>query len=245
MTEFTGRPSPMTRLFLAPFLLIFFFTGFTYAEPTLVGATFNKMYVPTGFDSNDNVQFVGEGRFRNTCYRPAPGSLKIDEATKTITVGPVAYEYSGFCLQLILPFQRVIDVGILKPGIWRVVEGVPPSVTMLGEIQIARALTESADDYLYAPISQAYFQQQAGWSSVLLSGEFASNCLKLDSVKVIIQKEVIVLQPIAKLEPFLKCVEHTTHFSKRVSLPNLKPGRYLLHVRSMNGNAINSLVNVE
>ncbi len=214
-------------------------------EPVLVAATFSKMYAPQGFDSNDNVQFVGEGLFRNTCYRPAPSTAAIDLVTKTVTVGPVAYEYSGFCLQVILPFQRVIDVGILPAGTWKVMEAGSLSRVPLGEIQVNPALIESADDYLYAPISQTFFQQRGTSSSVLLSGEFSSNCLSLETVKVIIQKEVIVLQPIAKLEPFLKCIEGKVLFSKKVSLGKIKPGRYLIHVRSMNGNAANTLVNVE
>lgn len=214
------------------------------ADPIQVGATFNKMYAPRGFDSNDNVQFVGEGRFRNTCYRPAPGSLKIDDASKTITVGAVAYEYSGFCLQVILPFQRTIDVGILKAGAWQVVED-DAARTKLGEIQIAPALANTPDDFLYAPIQQAFFQQKGKNSSVILTGQFSSNCLSLESVKVDVQEDVIVVQPIARMEPFLKCVVTPVNFEKKVSLGKVKPGRYLLHVRSMNGNAINSLVNVD
>ncbi len=83
-------------------------------------AIFQKIYVPSGFDSNDHVQIVGEGMFRNTCYRPAPSSVRVVEATKTIYIGPIAYEYAGLCLQVVLPFERTIDVGILKAGLWKI-----------------------------------------------------------------------------------------------------------------------------
>ena len=238
----------MSRLALYALSLLFCFTASLKAnaspEPVRVGATFSNVYIPEGFDSNDHVQIVGEGLFRNTCYRPAPGSLKVDESTKTISVGPVAYEYSGFCLQVILPFNRVVDVGILKPGTWQVVQTAGPTVQQLGEIHVVPALTNSPDDFLYAPISQAFFQQNGLMSDVFLTGEFHSSCMALETVKTSVQKDVLVLQPIAKMASGPGCKDGTFAFSKKVELGFVPKGHYLLHVRSMNGNAINTLVSV-
>ena len=154
-------------------------------SPVKVGAIYNHIYAPGGFDSNDHVQVVGEGLFRNTCYRPAETQVKVDEANHRIWVGPAAYEYSGFCLQVILPFNRVIDVGILSPGAWEIVQG--PQADKLGAITIRKAITDSPDDFLYAPISQAFFQQKAASAEVLIAGEFPNSCMTLDDVKVTIE----------------------------------------------------------
>jgi hypothetical protein len=126
------------KLFLA---FLFFAPSFGYGaigsfsgmDPTRVTATYDRIYVADGFDSNDLVQITGEGMFRNTCYRQAETSVKIDETTHTISLGPVAYEYSGLCLQVVLPFQRVIDVGILKSGRWTVEQGAHQK---LGEFNV-------------------------------------------------------------------------------------------------------------
>src|SRR5690606_29287612 len=111
-----------------------------------------------GFDSNDHVQFVGEGLFRNTCYRPATPFAMVDHDRKQIRVGPVAYEYNGLCMQVILPFERVIDVGILKPGAYEVIQ--EPDGRLLGTIPVKVARSADPDDHLYAPVSQAFFRQK-------------------------------------------------------------------------------------
>lgn len=208
-------------------------------DPVRVAATYTKMYAVDGYDSNDHIQLVGEGMFRNTCYRHAETSVAVDEATKVITVGPVAYEYPGYCLQVVLPFQRVIDVGLLKAGKWTIQQGAGMKI---GELNVVLAKTNSADDYLYAPISQAFFRQAGGNSEVILSGEFSNDCMTLDYEKVSIQPSAIVIQPVAKMDNRLGCKQGKFPFTRVVPITGLAAGRYLLHVRSTGGNALNSLV---
>lgn len=211
--------------------------------PVLKAATFNTVYVPGGFDSNDNVQIVGEGMFRNTCYRPAPTGFQVDQERKTVTVGPVAYEYAGLCLQVILPFDRVIDVGPMKAGTYSVIQQ-PGNVT-LGTFKVREAKSSNPDDYLYAPISQAFFRQKGATSEIVLSGYMPTNCMHLDNVKVTVEEKVLVLQPISSIESRNDCLRGHFPFSKTVRVEGVKQGHYLLHVRSMNGKAINTLVDVK
>lgn len=211
-------------------------------DPVLKPATFQKIYVPAGFDSNDHIQIVGEGLFNNTCYRPAPTTVHIDENMHQVLIGPVAYEYPGFCTQVILPFQRTIDIGLLKAGVWEVVQQADG--TKLGSINVKPATTAMADDFDYAPISQAFFQKDAHSARILLTGHFLSSCMSLEDVKLSVETDVIVVQPIVKIEERNDCVEDQFPFSTWVALDFLKPQRYLIHVRSMNGNAINNLIDV-
>jgi hypothetical protein len=213
------------------------------AGPTKVPALYKKIYAPGGYDSNEQVQRVGVGMVRNTCDRPAETTVQIDEANQKILVGPVAYEYAGLCLQVILPFQRVIEVGILKPGQWEVIQA--SSSERLGTVSVKAATRESPDDFLYAPVSQAFLRQRGMITEVLLAGSFPNSCFSLDTVKVTIEPEVLVLQPIAKVKKTQGCVDGSYPYSKVVSIPLVSKGRYLLHVRSMNGNAVNSLVDVQ
>lgn len=212
-------------------------------DPVKKPATFNTAYYPTGFDSNDNVQFVGEGMFRNTCYRPAETAVQVDQEKKTITVGPVAYEYAGLCLQVILPFERVIDVGILKPGVYSILQS--PEGTELGKIPVKAASRDEADDYLYAPIDQAFFRQKGAQSEIYLTGSFMTNCMHLKDVKVSVESKAVVVQPIAELEQRDGCLRGKFPFSKVVKVDLVPKGRYLLHVRSMNAKAINNLIDVQ
>lgn len=211
------------------------------AEPVLTPATFNTVYSPGGFDSNDIVQIVGEGMFRNTCYRPALTTVAVDHEKKTIRLGPVAYEYPGLCLQVVLPFERVIDVGILKPGTYKITQD---SGETLGSVKVAQAKTLEPDDFMYAPISQAFFKQKGLKSEVMLTGDFPSSCMSLKEVRVAIEEKAIVLQPIAGVEERGDCKAGAFPFHKLVEIDLVPPGRYLLHVRSMNSKAINTLVTV-
>lgn len=238
--------STFTKLTVAAALAVVSLGSAALADnaPRKVPALFNKIFAPGGFDSNDNVQIVGEGRFRNTCYRHAETTVSVDKVNKKITLGPVAYEYSGMCIQVILPFQRVIDVGILEPGKWEVVQGDTGHEQSLGSLAIQIATRATADDFLYAPISQAFFRQQGLNGEIVLTGDFPNSCMMLDDVKVTLESDVIVVQPIAKMLEGPDCKDGKVTFTRVVNVDLIPKGRYLLHVRSMNGNAINSLVDM-
>lgn len=211
-------------------------------EPSQVGVLFSKVYIPVGFDSNDHVQVVGEGQFMNSCYRPANVTVNVDQAKKTITLGPVAYKYNGLCLQVILPFDRVVDVGVLQAGNWQIVQ---TDGKQIGQIRIAPSLTADPDDYLYAPISQAYVHQTGANAELMLNGNFPSSCMSMKDVKFSIQDNVIIVQPIAQMQDAGTCLGKPAPFTQVVQLGTVAPGRYLLHVRSMNGQAINTMVDIQ
>lgn len=213
------------------------------AAPVTSPVAFSTVYIPNGFDSNDNVEFVGEGMFRNTCYRPGPTSVKVDQTAKTISIGPAAYQYSGLCLQVILPFERVVEVGILPAGDYKVLQR--PGDEMLGSISVKQAKSEVPDDFVYAPISQAFFKQVGAVSQIYLTGDFPSDCWSIDHVQVTLQPKVIVLQPIVKIDTRPNCVEGKFPFNQVVTQDLVPQGRYLIHVRSLNGKAVNTLVDVK
>lgn len=209
--------------------------------PVLKPTLFNEVYVPGGFDDNDIVQIVGEGMFRNSCYRPGPAAAKVDQEKFTVTLDAQAYEYPGICLQVILPFERTIDLGLLKDGTYKVMQ----NGTELSTFQVAKAKSLSADEFLYAPISQAFFRQEGTASKIALSGEFTSDCMKLDRVLTHVEEKVLVIQPIVKMEEGRACQTGHFPFNTVVSIDNVPQGRYLLHVRSMNAKAVNNLVDVK
>lgn len=233
----------MLQLLMITFVSFWISIASAQTEPILLPTSFNAIYAPNGFDSNDNVQLIGEGLFPNTCYRPAPAKVSVDSDRKLISLTPMAYQYNGMCLQVILPYERVIDIGILKAGTYTVEQ--LPDHSILGSVQVSPALSENPDDFLYAPISQAFFKQRGSTSEVALSGDFLSECMSLREVKVTIEPKAIVLQPIVQIEDRPRCQEGRFPFNKVVSIDNIPKGRYMLHVRSMNGKAINSLVDVK
>jgi hypothetical protein len=59
------------------------------------------------------------------------------------------------------------------------------------------------------------------------------------------QTNVLVVLPIAKQFSNVDCKAGRFPFKIEKPLPTLQPGKYLLHVRSMNGQAINKLFEIE
>lgn len=231
---------------IASLASIMLLTGPAQAEnlgnkPTLTPTLFSAIYVPAGFDDNDVVQIVGEGIFRNSCYRPGPANALVDQANYTITLKANAYEYTGICLQVILPFERTIDVGILKDGTYKVMQ----DGQLMETFTVAKARSLGPDDYLYAPISQAYFRQEGRASKILLSGNFTNDCMKIDRIQTVVEKKVLVVQPIITTEERPNCKVGSFPFNAVATIENIPEGRYLLHVRSMNSKAVNNLVDVK
>jgi hypothetical protein len=212
------------------------FSNSPVKRPTL----FNEIYVPGGFDNNDVVQIVGEGIFRNTCFRPGPANAVLDQKNFTITLYATEYEYSGICMQMILPFERTLDVGILKDGTYKVFQ----NGELMDTFKVSKAGSFQPDDHLYAPITQAFFRQEGNVSKVLLSGEFSTDCLKIDRIQTAVEKKVLVIQPITSMEEREKCKPGKFPFNAVASIENIPQGRYLLHVRSMNAKAVNNIVEV-
>ena len=241
MTRFLTTALTASALITGLFTAQTSFAQATKSEPTQEAVTFAKIYVPVGFDSNDHVQFVGEGMFSNTCYRPANVTVAVDNATKTIKVGPVAYKYNGLCLQVILPFDRTVDVGVLSAGTWQIVQA---DNKQIGQIKVASALTADPDDYLYAPISQAYIHETNGKEELMLNGSFPNSCMTMKDVKFDVQDDVIVVQPIAQMATGT-CTGSSVPFTQVVQLGTIKAGRYLLHVRSINAQAINTMIDIQ
>lgn len=211
------------------------------SEPTKVPAAYEKAYIPIGFDSNDSVEVVLEGRFSSSCWRPAEISFAVDQDKLEIHVGPAAYLYPArLCAQMILPFDRVVNFGVLKTGNYKLVQATDGA--FLGEVLVKPATTERPDDFLYAPVSQAFYKKKANGGEVTMAGNFPNSCMMMDEVKVTVQPDVVVLQPIAKIEKRLGCHDGHFPFQVKTKIPQVPAGRYLLHVRSMNAKSINSLV---
>lgn len=243
--NYLGKGSQMKFLFMSFTAALLFSAAHAKADdgPSKVKVNFGKIYVAKGFDSNDKVQIVGEGVYNNGCFRNAETKVRVDHDAKVITLTPYAYKYDGMCIQVIMPYDRVVDVGILKAGTYKVKQD--GQSTFLGDVETTVATTKNPDDFTYAPISQAFFKGNGTSNIVSITGEFPNSCMTLKEVKFDVQPDVLVVQPIAEMQEGKDCKDGSFYFEKDTEVGPMKAGRYLLHVRSMNGKAINNLVEVK
>lgn len=210
--------------------------------PATVSATFKNIYVPRGFDSNDNIQVAAEGVFSNSCFKIAPPLVRIDESAKKITLQAQAFEYKGMCMQMMIPFQQIVDLGIIKTsGQYKIQTGAG---VVIGEVDVAPSRTSEPDDFFYAPVQRVSFEDGSE-NTVSLRIEFPSNCLKISEVRIDKQQNVVVIQPIAKLERRFGCQMGYFPVTEVIKLGKVNSGRYLLHVRSSGSQANNQIVAIE
>jgi len=219
-------------------------------KPVLVDVPITKVFIPRGFDSNDRVQLAVGGELKNSCFKISSNEVRVDSQAKTITVKQHAYVYMGFCLMMIVPYSEIVTVGIVeKPGIYQLIDG--SSGAKMGSIEVSSARTLEQDEYVYAPISDVNVEQFLEGSSennseknkLILSGAFSNNCTEFKEVKVSQFENTIVIQPITIFNrPLSECIEDNIKFTKTVVLDPSLRGDYLIHVRSLNGAAVNRVV---
>lgn len=212
------------------------------SRPVLVSANFDVGYAPTGFDTNDQVQFAAEGLLPDSCHKPAPPELDVDLTAQRIHVKPNALRYAGPCLDVVVPYSQVIDVGLLPSGVYTIYAGTSRKV--IGRLPVREAVSAAPDDFLYAPVAQAFYRKNTARHAIILTGEFTNSCISFVETRVSVDKNVITVQPITQLREGTNCRVGRFPFEKRAELPQMRPGRYLLHVRSLNATAVNSLINV-
>lgn len=214
--------------------------------PKTVETALTKAYIPLGFDDNDRIQIAVAGTFKNTCYKVGPHALKVDAENKTITVQQQAYLYNGVCLQMFVPYSEVIDVGIIPSGNYKVIDS--QSGKTLADLPVNQGTSAGPDDFTYAPVSDAYVvnDQDTGKHVLALSGSFGDRCSDFEDIKVKVANDVIIVQPVLSRKSDISCAPEKVRFLKTIELGNdVKDGVYMLHVRSLNGQAINKLVDLE
>lgn len=230
----------MKKLFVV-YSIVFAASCFADNSPMLVSVKLDRAFIPVGFDDNDNVQVTVSGVLPSNCYKIGPVKAEVDGATRTVKVNQTAYYYSGFCIPMVVPFVQTVSVGLVRDGDYNVIDKA--SQKTLGKIPISRSTTTNADDFLYAPINDVIVSKVENEQMMCLQGTFTDRCTKLKEVRVLYQPVVIVVQPIATRVGG-RCGLELSRFQYCQPLNSSLTGTFLIHVRVMNGQAINKLVDL-
>jgi hypothetical protein len=232
------------RLFIFS-VLLFQAAAFGHNLPDTVKWPLGRAYIPVGFDDNDNAQVTVVGTFPSTCYKVGPAKSEVDTASHKIFLTQEAYQYSSdMCLTMMVPFTETINVGLVQAGQYQLVDLVSGSA--LGDMPITVSEKATPDDFLYVPVSDAYVRSNPATKikELYLTGTMADRCTKLDRVEIHYYADTIVVQPIGK-PVGQHCAGPMTRFQYSAPIPDAVKGTYLLHVRTMNGQAVNKLVDIE
>jgi hypothetical protein len=207
-------------------------------EVVAVDATF--VFAPVGFDDNDDATIVVDGYLPSGCYRQLRPIVEIDHEARTIKVIPQARYFDVPCIAALVPYWNEIRLGVLAKGSYKV-------TLNQGDLQetlsVAEATNAGPDDYLYAAIDAATVSRQDDSTEqfVKIEGRFTNSCMVLDEVRLVDTGKTINVLPIMRMEGD-DCGPIEVEFRRMVKVPDtVTPGRHLLHVRSLNGKAVNYL----
>lgn len=227
--------------------------------PLVVPISVDKVFVPNGFDDNDNVEVIVHGHFKNSCYRAGTALGIVDDLSKTVEISVKALYYSDEnCLQMTIPFTHSVKLGMLPVGTYtasalNATESQPVTFT------VVKAPKSSADDYLYAPVDHVDVltdTTEASKKTLVLQGTFpkiAQGCMFLKEVKAFRSPEdVLVVLPISDVTydatycaTRLSPTERRFHSTLDVGNQLISGAEMLVHVRVLNGMSLNKVIEVE
>jgi hypothetical protein len=136
-----------------------------------------------------------------------------------------------------------VALGALAKGVWKVTAA---GIDVTEELRVHHSTTTGPDDFIYAPVERIRAERNAatGKWHVSLRGKISVSCLEWKEARLLVQPRVLVVLPILE-QTGADCRPATTPFERDIVLPDdLGEGRYLVHVRSLNGRAVNSLFNL-
>lgn len=205
-----------------------------------------RIFVPNGFDDNDQVEVVTDGYLPDTCYRLRPTVVVVDVSTKKISIQPKADIFEGVCLDVTVPFTTVVPIATGVPSGTYEIAAYDGSLKQ--SLFVAPAPTTTPDQYTYAPVEKVSVKNTAlGAHTAILSGRYTNTCSVTETIKVTVTGQTLQVLPIMKQlekDPMGNpCAAQERAFEEKVTLPKLATGRYLLHVRSLNGNSVNEVFN--
>lgn len=230
----------MKNIYVSLFSLVL--SSLTYAQPIVVKAPVDHLFVPKGFDNNDNVEIVVTGNFPNTCYSRNKVEVKLKDEVIDVSVTALSVHHEkDVCEKIEIPFMENVTIGNLQAGDYKVIV----NNNLKEELKVDIASSRSVDNHLYALINYVDLGFTGGLSGeAFLVGRVQENCLALDEVKYISNgKDTLSILPIMK-----KVSDDCTGERRYLEVPvKFQPKAFasdkiLLFVRTMDGKSVISLV---
>jgi hypothetical protein len=212
-------------------------------SPVVVNAPLDHLYIPNGFDNNDNVELVVTGKFPNPCFTRNKVEVNVKGDLIKVEVTSLSSDDSRrtLCEDLKVPFSEVIPVGNLQAGDYRVIV----NNSLEGKLEVAVSGSASVDEHLYAQVEYIDLGFTGGLGGeALLVGNSLSPCLAFDRVEYTNNgKDTWSILPIMK-KISSTCPEKKKriHIPVKIDISKLKEKNLLLFVRSVDGKSVHSFI---
>lgn len=236
----------------------FFGQSFEWDRPERFDPKIVRVHIPQAFDYDDVAQVVAEIKFENTCENLGPTAVFPHEEFPNVLLlhvegyRRVPQDPEKECKDIPNYIPVPIDIGVLDPREYEL-RNFKKIDQKLGTLRVRAKKNRRIDDLTYAPVDSLVIRKDVdGFRRFFsLAGTFSDNCSYFDAEKFKIAKTaeamIEILPAITKLDhedcrigqfPFFETFEIP---SDREGPYKIGSGRYLFHVRSMNGQAFNKI----
>ncbi len=201
----------------------------------------DHIYVPSGFDSNDTVEIVVTGFLPNLCHKSPAANVNITGRDVDIEITSLYYHESNpYCPSMVVPFTQSVKLGLLDKGTYNIkVNGKSPW-ELEEQIKIKQSTSNAIDDFQYAYVN--YIDKDVTAGEVVLRGYNPSDCFELEKIEYVHNGNdtYSILPKMKQVRSF--CPMKMVPFKYRWKVPNdLNKSRVLLHVRTMDGQSVNTI----
>lgn len=201
----------------------------------------NNLFIPSGFDSNDNVEVIVSGFLPNLCHKSPRAQVEKRKDGAHIKVTSLYYDESNpFCPEMIVPFKITVSLGVMDTGNYQIKVNEDTPYAQDKGMKILESTSNSIDNYHYAYVENVLKKQ--GSREVHLKGYNPSDCFVLDKIETISNKSdtLSVLPKMKQIRDF--CPRKMVPFTYKYEVPEvLEAKEILLHVRTMDGKSVNTL----
>ena len=215
--------------------------------PSVVEAPIDHIFVPSGFDNNDNVEVIITGKFPNPCYSRNTSAVSVKNDVIRISVTSVSMDDPAFtkCEPLKVPFTEVVNLGSLQGGNYKIVVNQGGAYEKREAISIGKASSNSIDENIYAQVEyiETGFTGGASGDAILVA-QSPSPCLVLHKVDYRTNgKDTLSVLPIMK-RISASCPEKP----ERLMIPikfnpfSFKAKEMLIFVRTIEGRSVNTII---
>ena len=232
----------MNLVSLIGFLFLVLISGNTYSStPTVLEIEGNHIFVPFGFDSNDKVEVVVSGYLPNSCYKVPKVEFVKKDNKFNFRIFATSYAVGNFsCRKVNVPFLKTVNLGVLKEGDYKIFLKKENKIDVAYPLKIELSEGDNSDQYIYANVDT--IKREFGSRKVILSGTNPVDCFELDEILIFDNGvDTYSILPILKQKKDT-CWPKNEPFKYEVMIPeHLELDEILLHVRAMNGSAVNFL----
>lgn len=205
----------------------------------------DHIYVPTGFDSNDTTEVVISGFLPNLCHKTPTSKVEVKGTKVNIKISSLYYhETNPFCPEMVVPFVETVKLGLMDKGNYDITVNGKSQWELNEKMNIVESTSTAVDDHLYAYVN--YIDKEQANGEVVLRGYNPSDCFVLDKIEYRSnKKDTYSVLPIMKqVRSF--CPRKMVPFSYKWRVPTELPAqKVLLHVRTMDGQSVNSVYSAQ